>query len=262
MGRLCDYSETPPSVLADSPQALQNRVAELETLLLQKNQQISQLSSQTSGPKQLCAPAARVFNSNPFEVFPSLFFLDYEIFNEARPPIPQPRPPIPEDIYRITGSIDQLKSISGHWFSTIHTWFPILSKKRIELLLADPGLELTPDVALLFSSMHLLTDEESGCRSTVRNNTYWILKDYAAALEANAVMTPQLLQSKVLIALYEIGHAIYPSAYLSVGSCAAFGKALGLDNRKESPQMLRKFGAWAEMEELRRLWWAVLILDR
>lgn len=262
MGRACDYDEAQPSSSADNSQALQNRISELETLLLQKNQQIVQLSSQTPESKEPCDPAARVFNSNPFEVFPSLFFLDCEIFNEARPCIPQPRPPIPDDIYRIMGSIDQLESIADRWFTTIHIWFPILSKKRIELLLTDPGFEPAPDVALLFSAMHLLTNGGINCGSTKRNDIYWTVKNYAVTLEAYAIMTPQLLQSKVLIALYEIGHAIYPAAYLSVGSCATFGKALGLDNRKDSPQMLRRFGAWAEQEELRRLWWAILILDR
>ncbi|MBA7495507.1 hypothetical protein ES702_06094 [subsurface metagenome] len=261
MGRVCNYTET-PSLSAEDSRALQNRIAELETLLLQRNQQISQLSSHASETRQVYNPAARIVSPNPFETFPSSFFLDYEIFAEARPPIPQPRPPVPEDIYKILGNIDGLKSIARRWFTTIHTWFPILSKKRIELLLTDAGFEPSADIALLFSTMYLLTDEGCNPRSNVRNNVYWTVKNYAVALEVNAVMTPQLLQSKVLIALYEIGHGIYPAAYLSVGSCATFGKALGLDNRKDSPQMLRRFGAWAEMEELKRLWWAVLILDR
>lgn len=261
MDRVCDYNETAP-LPVDGSRALHTRIAELETLLLQKNQQLSQLSSQSCEPRQLCNSAAWVVNSNPFQTFPSSFFLDYEIFGEARPPIPQPRPPISEDIYKIMGKTDELKKIARRWFDTIHTWFPILSKKRIELLLTDAGFDPTPDVALLFSTMHLLTDESSDYRSNVRNNTYWIVKNYAVTLEVNAVMTPQLLQSKVLIALYEIGHGIYPAAYLSIGNCATFVKALGLDNRKVSPQMLRRFGAWAEQEELKRLWWAVLILDR
>lgn len=75
-------------------------------------------------------------------------------------------------------------------------------------------------------------------------------------------MTPQLLQANVLVAAYEIGHAIYPGACLFVGRCAIIGKALGLDNRKNAPQMLRRYGAWAELEELRRLWWAILLLDK
>lgn len=64
----------------------------------------------------------------------------------------------------------------------------------------------------------------------------------------------------VLIALYEIGHGIYPSAYVSIGTCARYGLALGLDRElnvfDNSPRR------WIELEEKRRAWWAVLILDR
>lgn len=261
VGRICDYNEA-TNGSSDNSLALQNRIAELETLLLQRNQRIADLSSQSPESGQLRHSAVRVVSPNPVECFPAMFFLDHEIFNEARPAIPLPRPPMPEDIYEAMGSLENLNRIADRFFDTIHTWFPIISKRRLELLLTDPGFEPSPDIALLFSAMHLLIHEDSGCCSKTRTNTYWTVKNYAVALEVNAVMTPQLLQSKVLIAIYEIGQSIYPAAYLSVGSCATFGKALGLDNRKDSPQMLRRFGAWAELEELRRLWWAILLLDR
>ncbi|KAK5080692.1 hypothetical protein LTR05_008396 [Lithohypha guttulata] len=40
------------------------------------------------------------------------------------------------------------------------------------------------------------------------------------------------------------------------------GKSFGLDSRKHAPQMLLVPGSWAEQEEIRRSWWAVLLLDR
>lgn len=260
MSRACDYTET-PAAAGDSLRALQNRVTELEMLLLQRNQQIAQQSSQLCQARPPNYPTARMVNTNPFESFPAMFFLDNEIFQECQMNVPKQCPPIAKEIYDIIGDVDGLKKIGDRYFDTIHVWFPILSKKRLELLLSEPNKEVTPDLALLFAAMHLLSDEESHCQASTGTNDYWAVKNYAVALEANAVMTPQLLQSNLLIALYEIGHAIYPAAYLSIGNCATFAKALGLDNRN-APQMLRRFGAWTEMEELKRLWWAVLLLDR
>lgn len=261
MMRECNYyeSSTPAS---DRSTVLQDRIAELEALLQQKDKQIQQQSISPCHSRQFYSPAARLVNANPFEQFPALFFLDNEMFKEARMSIPRPSPPVPEDIYQMLGNVDGLKGICERFFTATHTWFPILSKKRFEIMLTDPGFEPLPDVALLFSVMHLLTDEGSNCRNSTRTNSYWSIKNYAVALEANAVMTPQVLQANVLIAAYEIGHAIYPAAYLSVGKCATLGRALGLDNRKDAPQMLRRYGAWAELEELRRVWWAILLLDR
>jgi len=261
MTRECNYhdSVTPAS---DHLTILQDRVAELEALLQQKQKQLELQAVNPCQSRQSFNPAVRLFHANPLEQFPALFFLDNEMFKEARLSIPRPTPPVPEDICQMLGNLDGLREITTRFFGTTHTWFPMLSRKRFEIMLNDPGFKPLPDVALLFSAMHLLTDEGSNCRNSTRTNSYWSVKDYAVALEANAVMTPQLLQANVLIAAYEIGHAIYPGGYLSVGRCAIIGKALGLDNRKNAPQMLRRYGAWAELEELRRLWWAILLLDR
>jgi len=261
MTRECDYYEvvTPAS---DKFTVLQDRVAELEDLLQQKHKQMEQRIVMPCHSRQFLNPTARLVNANPFEQFPALFFLDQEMFKEARMSIPRPSPSIPEEIYQMLGDIDGLRKITTRFFTTTHMWFPILSRKRFEIMLNDAGFEPLPDVAILFSAMNLLTDEGSNSRNSTRTNSYWDVKNFAVALEANAVMTPQLLQANVLVALYEIGHAIYPAAYLSVGKCVTLGKALGLDNRKDAPQMLRRFGAWAELEEVRRLWWAILLLDR
>lgn len=61
--------------------------------------------------------------------------------------------------------------------------------------------------------------------------------------------------------VYELGHGIYPSAYLSVGACARYGAALGYEEcGYEDPGEGR--GEWVEAEERNRTCWAILILDR
>lgn len=262
MSRECDYSNDTFSLSGENAQALQNRISELENLLLQREQQLEQVSLHMCQPKEVTNPVARHLNSNPFEQFPALFFLDYDIFKEARMTIPKPSPPVPEEIYQMLGSVDGLRRIASLFFVDVHPWFPLLCQKRFELLLGDPAFVPSPDMALLFAAMNLLTDGGSNSLQSIKSTLYWGVKNYSVVLEANAVMTPQLIQAKMLITVYELAHAIYPAAYLSVGNCVVLCKAYGLDNRKEAPQMLRRYGAWAEIEELRRLWWAGLVLDR
>lgn len=261
IGRDCGYNDTTTLPTGDS-RALQNQVDELEALLLQKNRQIEELSSLLSESTHSHDMSTPAIYPGAVERFPAMFFLDHEIFREARPAIPQPQLPISKDVFADLMDLDHLGYLSDLFFDTIHTWFPIISRRRFELLLTEPGFKPSPDIALLIAAMHLLVHEDFKCCANTSSDIYCTVKNYAATLEVNALMTPQVLQSKVLIALYEIGHSIYPAAYLSVGSCAAFGKALGLDNRKDSPQMLRKSGSWTQDEELRRLWWAILLLDR
>ena len=72
----------------------------------------------------------------------------------------------------------------------------------------------------------------------------------------------RLLQAGILIAVYEIGHAIYPEAYLSIGHCGRLGQAIGLHDTTGVPQLALEPESEDEIEERRRVWWAVYILDR
>jgi hypothetical protein len=78
-------------------------------------------------------------------------------------------------------------------------------------------------------------------------------------LESTGSLSTRLLQSRVLISLYEFGHGIHPAAYLSIGHCARLGLALDFHN---TPQISDDRRTWISSEEKQRTWWAVIILDR
>jgi hypothetical protein len=63
-----------------------------------------------------------------------------------------------------------------------------------------------------------------------------------------------------LIAIYELGQAIYPAAFLSIGACARYAGALGID--KNDGLLLGQQLSFCEIEERRRIWWGILVLDR
>ncbi|UKZ68410.1 uncharacterized protein TrAtP1_009447 [Trichoderma atroviride] len=89
---------------------------------------------------------------------------------------------------------------------------------------------------------------------------YRTSKRYLSEIETTGLMSLQVLQAAIFIALYEIGNAIYPAAYLTVGACARYGIALGLDKLMTDNSDFNR--SWMEIEEKRRSWWAVLALDR
>lgn len=94
-----------------------------------------------------------------------------------------------------------------------------------------------------------------------RTTTYAAAKRYYLELEVAGILSIQVLQADVLIAMFELGHAIYPSAFLSVAACARYGSALGLDRKNSSLENEENLG-WMELEERNRVWWAILLLDR
>lgn len=85
-------------------------------------------------------------------------------------------------------------------------------------------------------------------------------KHYHVEVENAGPLSILVLQAKVLMALYEMGHGIYPAAYMSVGACARYGYAMGIPNNQMAG--IKRLLTLVEVEEQRRVWWAVVILDR
>lgn len=95
---------------------------------------------------------------------------------------------------------------------------------------------------------------------------YRTAKNFHRDVETAGILSTHVLQAGLLIALYEMGHAMYPAAYLTVGECSRYGLAMGL-YRSCSPTSViedaeMRGRSWNEIEENRRVWWAVLIFDR
>jgi hypothetical protein len=112
------------------------------------------------------------------------------------------------------------------------------------------------DAALLIISMKLLLWKPSSKEPDSKHSLYNRARQFRYEIEASGVGSVQFLQASVFIALYEFAHGIYPAAFLSIGACARLGMAFGFDRMESEEQ------SWIELEERKRAWWAVLILDR
>jgi hypothetical protein len=166
--------------------------------------------------------------------------------------------PIPRYVMDLIGDDNEIRRVALKFFETIHTYFPIISKQRFYSTLMNPLSQPRADVALLVLCMRLTTLVPSK-DPMVSTPEYFAAKRFYSAVEVAGMCSTQVLQSGILIAFYEFGHAIYPAAYLSVGTCARYGVSYGMNLDEYSAN-----GAlnWIEVEEKKRVWWAVLILDR
>jgi len=95
---------------------------------------------------------------------------------------------------------------------------------------------------------------------TPKTAAYLASKHLYLELEIQGILSLQVLQAGILIALFELGHAIFPSAAVSVEACVRFGYDLGINWDAKFPE--KKPFEWADREEQNRVWWAVVILDR
>lgn len=79
-------------------------------------------------------------------------------------------------------------------------------------------------------------------------------------LEATCFQSLEFVQCRLIVAFNEMGHGIYPAASISLGACARLSRGIRLrKNRNELPD---KEPARLEAGEKRRVWWAIVNLDR
>ena len=193
------------------------------------------------------------------EYFPPVFFLDAQVFQRNHLEIPKLS--IPLHVYA-SDFIGDAWAVGDKFFDTVHKWMPFISKKRFFENLLNPLSQPRADVTILVFCMKLVMwlPSESTCGKEPRNSAYLFAKRTLLEAEVAGMLTLQLLQSWLLVTIYELGHAIYPSAYISIATCARYGSLLDL--KRDRSMIFRDSTTWIELEERRRTWWTVVVLDR
>jgi hypothetical protein len=192
--------------------------------------------------------------------FPTILFLDPGLLQHGQVEISQITTPVPAHILHLLGDLDEIRRTAATFFGCIHSWMPFVSKKRFYELHLRPSFKFRPDIALLLLSFKLVTTLPPKRPRNPRSPLYHAAKHFYLEVEGSSAFSVPVLQAGVLLCLYELGHAIYPSAFLSIGACARYAHALGIDGGKTAET--RKVLTLVEVEERRRIWWAIVILDR
>lgn len=184
-------------------------------------------------------------------------FLDAAYWSESGLQLPLANLPLSQDI------LDYVKDpwqVAEQWFRETSPWLPILSVKHFTSNVLQPLHELPSDVVILLACMKVMAWAPSG-ESNPRTVCYAAAKRSLFEAETLGMLSTTTLQAMIILNLYEIAHAIYPAAYLSIGACARYGMALGVD-RQDKVDLNGRELSLLEQEERRRAWWVVVILDR
>ncbi|KAI1066806.1 hypothetical protein LB506_012030 [Fusarium annulatum] len=198
---------------------------------------------------------AECLDSTSVSRFPASMFLDIDCYVWSQAKLPVPSGAIPAPVLALLSQGNVVLDVSQNYFATIHTWFPMISKKRMDMGL--PVQNAGPDLAMLFLGMKLITTPAIDITDSTLYDT---AKSFLSSLESNGVVSLLCLQAMILVALYEYSHAIYPAAWMTIGSCARYADILGITPGDYSP--LGQVTTWTEAEERRRVWWAIYILDK
>lgn len=197
--------------------------------------------------------------------FPAAFFLDPDHYSKfGQHDLSSEQLPWAEKAHVLVQ--DDWREVCERFLSTIYTWLPVISKKRLYSELTSSNPDTRAGNALFLLSMKLCTgrplQSADNSSSYADNELYSAARQCIFCAESGGYVSLRLVQSLVLLAVYEMGHAIYPAAYLTVGRAARLAMVIGLHNTKLATQLFVLPDMWSLREEQGRTWWAIFVLDK
>ncbi|KAL4937443.1 hypothetical protein BDV06DRAFT_226962 [Aspergillus oleicola] len=88
------------------------------------------------------------------------------------------------------------------------------------------------------------------------NGLYILLSGFTASLAAAGMCSLDLLRCRLLLSLFEVGHGMYPAAYISMGAAIRNAEILNIHRNVEG------LTSCAETNGARHVWLGLVILDR
>jgi hypothetical protein len=166
------------------------------------------------------------------------------------------------EVFKAIGKPDDVSSTCGAYFNTIYHRFPILSQKRFYDCLPTI-FDGTSDASFsaLCLSLHLVQQRPSiSQRESMHTALYVKVKSILSLLEATGFVSLEVVQCRLLVTFYEMGHALYPAASISIATCARIARVLCL--HKRNTHVVGEVSNGINSEERNRVWWGVICLDR
>lgn len=239
--RACNYSFEPSSSSSEEFQSLQRKVRRLEAQLDVFSAQGSPVSSD-SWRSTSRTPASSLNEMEDAEqenqVTPLIFFLDRAAFLSGKYQIGRPYLQLPQVFEDFCPSATIVQRIVGSYFKSTHSWLPMISKERMHRDLKIPLENTSADLALLCLCMRLVSERLPQALQNPQTSFYLSVKEYCFQVESAGLLSVQLLQAAILLAVYEFGHAIFPNSYITIGRCVKIGQAMGIHHGGIPPQML------------------------
>ncbi|RFU33730.1 hypothetical protein B7463_g2645, partial [Scytalidium lignicola] len=167
---------------------------------------------------------------------------------------------ITHEAFKLFRTTDNILSIAEIYFRTMHSCLPFISKEVFYGRVGGIWTQPKGDFALLVICMHTLPQTFiNGITEAVKSPVYALAKSMLSLIESANILTLEIVQSRLLVCLYEMGHAIQPAAFLSVSIAARGGVTLGI-HKSCAQQTLSNHKNWQNYEEEKRVWWAIFIL--
>ena len=149
-----------------------------------------------------------------------------------------------------------LDDITSRYFQGMHKWLPVISRSKFHAELIGQ-VPWPADFSILLLAMFLVVwrpSAESGFDDD-RGNLYVVVKMLFAQVQAVHPPSLRLIQSGLLISVFEYGHELKNAALISITSCSKMAYLIR-PNPHNSDEVR------SETREERNLWWGLAIYER
>lgn len=167
-------------------------------------------------------------------------------------------------ISSVVGDGLQLQAAAAFYFRTVHTWLPVVSETAYNIQLSNVRVQTATapsDFSLLTLCMALVCKGPvEGEISPSTRSLYASLKSFVALLEVLGMNSLKMLQGRLLLTIFEIGHAMYPSAYISAAANIHAAVALGISSTYGD--LCKVFENPQAAEEAQQTWYGIVITNR
>ncbi|CRG88789.1 Photosystem I P700 chlorophyll a apoprotein A2 2 [Talaromyces islandicus] len=158
-----------------------------------------------------------------------------------------------------------LEDFVSMYFSTVHKWLPIINEKQFRDRVESRSYECDTNDFLLLTTLFLNVrrPDEQPHPAVMDDDLYQAVRHLYFHVFADMASSPslQLLQSGLLLAIYEYGHGLVDAAHSTLFACLSASMSLGL-HQTRAP--LNMDAAWksAMEDEFTLVWWGIVVTDR
>jgi hypothetical protein len=150
--------------------------------------------------------------------------------------------------------------VAEQFFCSLWKRCPIIPQKAFWDRLPGLSPAMPADFTTLCLCMQLILQRPSAQATSMQTSLYINIKRILSLLEATGYQSLESVQCRVIVAFYEMGHAIYPAASISIAAAARLARTAGVYSKVDT--QIGRGTALVEAEARRRLWWAVANIDR
>lgn len=157
----------------------------------------------------------------------------------------------------------QFDRMTSKFFHSVHSYLAFIHRPRFEKRVAASKIKADAEISVLLLSMKLVAEPVNYAQSGAdprQSSVYIAAKHFHRLVQKSKGPSLDLIQSGILLCLYEHNAAIGDAAYKTLANCANMGQLIGLNASNIKPE----FGVpdmAAYQEECRRTYWALISMD-